>query len=167
MSSPSSLDSRSFSFRTRHCSRIRLGTGPITRSPRRRFCTLPFPATGVKEKGVNGGGIPQNNQVLNQIYANVLAKTVLVPEGAPTSIGAAIFAFSAAGVFNSIQAASEKFCLPFKKFKPQPAAVARYERLYELYRKLYFGLGTTSAPAVAVEIRLPELRSIAEEARRS
>ena len=29
---------------------------------------------------INGGGIPQKNAVLNQVYANVLGKPVLVPE---------------------------------------------------------------------------------------
>ena len=118
------------------------------------------------ERVINGGGVPQNNQVLNQIYANVLNKTVLVPEGAPTSVGAAIFAFVAAGVFDSLEAAQEKFCLPFKRFEPEAGAVARYERLYQLYRKVYFALGKKGAPAVGLGEVLPELRVIAEEARR-
>ncbi len=36
---------------------------------------------------INAGGIPQNNGVLNQVYANVLGKPVLVPDGVPTSLG--------------------------------------------------------------------------------
>ena len=35
---------------------------------------------------INGGGIPQKNEALNQIYANVLNKTVLVPESDVTSL---------------------------------------------------------------------------------
>jgi L-ribulokinase len=42
---------------------------------------------------INAGGIPQNNRVLNQVYANVLSKTVLVPKGSPTGLGSAIMAF--------------------------------------------------------------------------
>jgi L-ribulokinase len=48
---------------------------------------------------VNGGGIPQRNAVLNQVYANALGKPILVPDGDVTSLGSAIFAFLAAGTF--------------------------------------------------------------------
>ena len=44
--------------------------------------------------------MPQNNAVLNQVYANVLGKPVLVPDGIPTSLGSGIFALLAAGAFN-------------------------------------------------------------------
>ena len=47
---------------------------------------------------INGGGIPQRNDVLNQVYANVLNKPILVPQGDVTSLGSAIFAFLAARV---------------------------------------------------------------------
>ncbi len=117
------------------------------------------------ERVINGGGVPQNNRVLNQIYADVFGKTVLVPEGTPTGLGSAIFAFVAAGVFPSIEAAQQKLCLPFRKFEPQSGAVARYERLYHLYRKVYFALGARNAAAIALGDVLPELRAIAEEAR--
>src|ERR1035441_8621719 len=80
---------------------------------------------------INVGGIPRNNKVINQIYADVLATTVLVPEGTPTSLGSAIMAFIAAGVFPSIEAAQGKLCLPFKAYGPRAEAVARYERLYQ------------------------------------
>jgi len=119
------------------------------------------------QRVINGGGIPQNNRVLNQIYADVLGKTILVPEGTPTGLGSAVFAFVAAGVFPSIEGAQQKLCLPFKEFKPTPAAVARYERLYQLYRKLYFALGVRNAAPVALGDVLAELRRIAEEARRA
>ena len=33
------------------------------------------------DRVINGGGIPQKNPVLNQVYANVLGKPVLVPAG--------------------------------------------------------------------------------------
>jgi L-ribulokinase len=114
---------------------------------------------------INAGGIPQNNKVINQIYADVLAKTVLVPEGMPTSLGSAIMAFITAGVFPSIEAAQQKLCLPFKAYEPKPEVVARYERLYQLYRTAYFALGTRNAEPTALGNILPELRIIAEEAR--
>ncbi|QNI38574.1 ribulokinase [Edaphobacter albus] len=116
------------------------------------------------ERVINGGGIPQNNSVLNQVYANVLNKPVLVPDGTPTSLGSAIVAFVAAGVYSSIDEAQQRLCLPFKTFAPDPKAVERYERLYQLYRKLYFGLGERDAVPVALGDVLPTLREIAHEA---
>ncbi len=59
------------------------------------------------ERVINAGGVPQNNHVLNQVYANVLNKPVLVPAGLPTSLGSGIFALLAAGAFPSIEAAQQ------------------------------------------------------------
>jgi len=47
---------------------------------------------------------------------------------------------------------------------PRPEATAVYEKLFELYRKAYFALGTRSAKPVALGGILPELRRIAREA---
>jgi L-ribulokinase len=115
------------------------------------------------ERVINAGGIPQHNAVLNQVYADVLGKPVLVPAGVPTSMGSAIFAFLAAGTFPTIEAAQEKLCLKFKVFSPRPEATAIYQKIYALYRKAYFALGTRSAEAVPLGDILPELRSIARE----
>jgi L-ribulokinase len=115
------------------------------------------------ERVINAGGIPQNNAVLNQVYADVLGKPVLVPAGVPTSRGSAIIALLAAGAFPTIEAAQDKLCLPFTVFSPRPAATAIYERLFALYRKAYFALGTRSAEAVPLGEILPELRKIAAE----
>ncbi|MBV8632062.1 MAG: ribulokinase, partial [Silvibacterium sp.] len=65
------------------------------------------------ERVINAGGIPQNNKVLNQIYANVLGKPVLVPDGIPTSLGSGIFALLAADAFPSIEAAQDAMCLKY------------------------------------------------------
>ncbi|MDE1175734.1 MAG: ribulokinase [Edaphobacter sp.] len=113
------------------------------------------------ERIINGGGIPQNNTVLNQIYADVLNKPVLVPDGIPTSLGSGIVAMVAAGIYPSIADAQEKLCLPFKTYLPQPEAVSIYERLYQLYRKVYFAFGTVDAKAVPLGDVLAELRAIA------
>ena len=71
------------------------------------------------ERVINAGGIPQHNAVLNQIYADVLGKTVLVPDGVPTSLGSGIFALVAAGVYPSIEEAQKNMCLPFRTYSPQ------------------------------------------------
>ncbi len=115
------------------------------------------------DRVINAGGIPQHNHVLNQVYANVLRKPVLVPAGVPTSLGSGIFAMVAAGVFKTIEEAQATMCLKHTIFSPEPAAVAVYERLYALYRKVYFGLGTRSAAPCSLGDVLPELRKIASE----
>lgn len=114
---------------------------------------------------INGGGVPQRNPVLNQVYANVMNKQVLVPNTEVTSLGSAIFAFLASGAFKTIEAAQKKLCPSYAVIDPQPEAAAVYAELYPLYRRLYFALGSrTSEPAAIGEI-LPELRRIAAKAR--
>jgi L-ribulokinase len=135
------------------------GTAFHTRIILERMAEYGVPVTRV----VNAGGIPQNNAVLNQVYADVLGKPVLVPAGVPTSRGSAIIALLAAGAFPAIEAAQDKLCLPFNVFTPRPAATAIYERLFALYRKAYFALGTRSAEPVPLGDILPELRKIAAE----
>jgi L-ribulokinase len=112
---------------------------------------------------INGGGIPKRNAKLNQIYANVLRKPVLVPEGDVTSLGSVIFAFLAAGDFASIEEAQDALCPPFKVFSPEPAEAATYDRLYSLFREAYFSLGTPDAPPAALGRILPELQAIRKE----
>jgi L-ribulokinase len=115
------------------------------------------------ERVINAGGVPQNNPTLNQIYADVLNKPVLVPAGVPTSIGSGIVALTVSGAFPSIEAAQDALCLPLRTYMPEPGAVAIYEKLYSLYRRLYFAFGSREAAGVAVGDILPELRSIAQE----
>jgi L-ribulokinase len=115
---------------------------------------------------INGGGIPQRNPVLNQVYANVMNKPILVPDGDVTSLGSAIFAFLAAGVFRSIEEAQDVLCPGHRIIEPEPAAAAVYADLYTLYRKLYFSFGRRGSESVGVGGVLPELRRIAAAARR-
>jgi L-ribulokinase len=110
---------------------------------------------------INAGGIPQNNAVLNQVYADVLGKPVLVPDGVPTSLGSGIFALVAAGVFGTVEEAQAKMCLGFKVYEPEAGALERYEELFGLYRDVYFAFGKRGSEAVALGDVLPELRRIA------
>jgi L-ribulokinase len=115
------------------------------------------------DRVINGGGIPQSNSALNQVYANVLGKPVLVPAGVPTSLGSGIFALLAAGAYSTVEDAQAALCLDFATVTPDAKAAATYERLYQLYRAAYFALGTRTAPAAALGNILPELRKIAAE----
>ena len=114
---------------------------------------------------LNGGGIPQRNEALNQVYANVLNKPVLVPEGDVTSLGSAIFAFLAAGAFRTIEEAQDALCPPCRTILPDAASTAVYQELYEIYRCLYFSLGRQDSPPAGFGSVLPTLRRIAEAAR--
>ena len=114
---------------------------------------------------INGGGVPQKNEALNQVYANVLNKPVLVPLTEPTSLGSAIFAFLAAGVFETVEEAQKALCPPYRTVCPQPQAVRVYEQLYPLYRSLYFSLGAPASSPVSIGQVLPALLRIAEQAR--
>jgi L-ribulokinase len=112
------------------------------------------------ERVINGGGVPQNNAVLNQVYANVLGKPVLVPDGIPTSLGSGIFAMLAAGAFHTVEEAQEKMCLAFKTYEPEAKAVRVYEELYQLYRRVYLAFGRPAGPAVELGDVLPKLIKI-------
>ena len=113
---------------------------------------------------INGGGIPRRSPVLNQIYANVLRKPILVPDGDVTSLGSAIFAFLAAGAFPTVEAAQEALCPAHATVEPNPGDGAAYDELFPLFRGLYFGLGERGA-AVEMGRVLPELRRIGARVR--
>jgi len=112
---------------------------------------------------INAGGIPQKNDVLNQVYANVLGRPVLVPSRSVLSLGSAIFAFLAAGTFQTIEEAQDSICPTNRTFLPDQTAQRTYEALYPLYSKLYFTLGQTGGDGLR-DI-LPALIAVAESAR--
>ena len=114
---------------------------------------------------INAGGIPQKNDALNQVYANILGRPVLVPGSSVTSLGSAIFAFLAAGTFRSIDEAQDQICPTHKVFNPDPAEKSVYEKLYLLYRELYFALGQPNQPRLGKI--LPELIHISESVNKS
>ncbi|PYX40286.1 MAG: ribulokinase, partial [Acidobacteria bacterium] len=116
---------------------------------------------GVEIKRViNAGGIPQKNDVLNRVYANVLGRPVLVPSKSVVSLGSAIFAFLAAGTFKSVEEAQDKICPPHKVYQPDTEAQRVYNELYPLYRDLYFALGERGKNPLATV--LPTLIRVAE-----
>jgi L-ribulokinase len=110
---------------------------------------------------INGGGVPQKNETLNRVYANVFGKPVLVPQSDVTSLGSAIFAFLAAGTFKTVDEAQAALCPKYRTIEPDPAATAVYERLYPFYKQLYFTLGT---PGSGLGEVLPALRRAAAAA---
>ncbi len=100
-----------------------------------------------------------------RIILERMAEPVLVPDGVPTSLGSGIFGLVVAGVFESIEEAQAKLCLPFKVYEPEAKAVARYDELFKLYKDVYFSFGKRGSEAVSLGDVLPELRRIAGEVR--
>lgn len=119
----------------------------------------------VIQRVINGGGIPQNNSVLNQVYANVLGRPVLVPRERVTSLGSAIFAFLAAGAFATIEEAQDKICPTYQVYQPQPESQPVYGELYDLYRRLYFQFGDPRNPGSGDV--LPTLMRVAHDRQRA
>jgi L-ribulokinase len=114
------------------------------------------------ERIINAGGIPPSSPVLNQVYANVLGRPVLVPSQKIASLGSAIFAFVAAGTFPTIEAAQRAICPPYVVFTPQADELRVYDRLYEMFRRVYFGFGEASGEASFGDV-LPALMQISRQ----
>lgn len=90
---------------------------------------------------INAGGIPQRNEVLNQVYASALRKPILVPNKETTSLGSAIFAFKAIGAFQSIEEAQDVLTPDFRRVEPISKDVEIYEQLFERFKEVYFSKG--------------------------
>src|SRR5437667_4016818 len=97
------------------------------------------------QRVINAGGIPQKNEVLNRVYANVLRKPVLAPTNSVTSLGSAIFAFLAAGTFETVDEAQDKICPPNRVYEPDRSEQRIYDELYALFSRLYFAFGKKEA----------------------
>jgi L-ribulokinase len=117
------------------------------------------------DRVINGGGIPQKNSTLNQVYANVLNKPILVPKDDVTGLGSAIFAFLAVGEFRTVEEAQEALCPAYLAYEPQESSRTPYEELFAHYRRLYFALGDKHSEPTNIAGVLPALRRIAAAAR--
>jgi len=116
------------------------------------------------QRVINAGGIPQKNDVLNRVYANVLGRPVLVPTKSVTSLGSAIFAFLAAGTFKTTEEAQDKICPPYRVYEPDSSEQRVYDELYRLFSRLYFAFGKKEADMGDV---LPALIRVSETANRA
>ena len=114
---------------------------------------------------INAGGIPQQNATLNQVYVDVLNKPVLVPNATPTSIGSGIFAQLAAGIFLTVEEAQSAMCPAHRVYQPIAAHVAVYDKLFALYRRVYFAFGDEHSGPENMGAILGALRAIASAVR--
>ncbi|MGC1272510.1 MAG: ribulokinase [Planctomycetaceae bacterium] len=114
------------------------------------------------DRVINAGGIPRRSPVLNQVYANALNVPILVPREETTGLGAAVFAFLAAGTFESLEEAQRALCPRYETIDPDPHAVPICEELFNNYRKLYFAFGQPGSEAIRLDQVLPTLRRLSE-----
>jgi L-ribulokinase len=77
-----------------------------------------------------------------------------------TGIGSAIFAFLAAGAFQTIEDAQQQICPSHIIFSPEPGAQKIYHQLYDLYRRIYFDFGRPAESSRFGDV-LPQLMAIA------
>lgn len=98
-----------------------------------------FESEGVAVKSVTGiGGVARKSPFIMQTLANVLNKPIRVAQSdqAP-ALGAAIYAATAAGLFEDVIAAGNVLGSDFEaEYQPQAGQVATYARLMEEYRRL-------------------------------
>jgi len=109
-----------------------------------------FQSNGVAvDEIVACGGLPERNEMLMQIYADVTNREFKIAESAQTcALGSAMWGAVAAGKSRGgyddvTDAAANMARVKAKTFKPNAAAHAVYAKLYEEYKTLhdYFGRG--------------------------
>lgn len=116
------------------------------------------------------GGIAEKNDLFMQIYADVIGQPMLIA-GSPqtpalgSAIAAAVTAGAEAGGYDDWHEAQDAMTsVQERRFTPNADAVAVYDRLYALYRRLHDGFGG-AAGALDYSQVMKELLSIAHDAR--
>ena len=105
-----------------------------------------YEKSGIAIKRISAaGGIAQKDEMMMQIYADVLGREIrIVGTAQAGALGSAIYASVAAGVFSSVAEASARLSKPAcRVFYPNEKNQAVYNGLYREYKKLhdYFGAG--------------------------
>lgn len=124
---------------------------------------------GVKvEEVVTGGGIAEKSALTMQIYADVLQRPIrLSRSGQTCALGSAIFGSVVGGAHpDTASAVSAMTGVKQLHYRPDPASVQVYERLYRLYLQLHDAFGT-DRPAGSLGPVMKELLAIRSQARRS
>ncbi|HTQ37607.1 MAG TPA: ribulokinase [Pirellulales bacterium] len=120
---------------------------------------------------VNGGGIAAKNPVAMQIYADAMGRPLSVTRSQQTcalgsAIAGAVVAGKKAGGFDHFAEAITAMASPADRtFTPQPEAVAVYNKLYRLYRRLHDSFGV-SGHSDALGDMMKELLAIRDAAKR-
>ena len=116
-----------------------------------------FTSKGVPvKKIVASGGLAQKNEVLMQIYADVLQRPIEIAAAEQTSaLGAAMWATVAGGVHKDIHAAAKRMVRPPRKvFRPETKHRRIYDALYTEYSRLHDLFGRDPKSSMQVLRRL-------------
>jgi len=114
------------------------------------------------------GGIAAKNDLFLQIYADVLARPMLVAGSPQTpALGAAISAAVAAGAarggYSSFEEAQAHMTsLKEERFDPDPAAVGVYDELYGMYRELHDSFGSVRGASADLPTLMKRLLMLRE-----
>ncbi|MDF1812465.1 MAG: ribulokinase [Verrucomicrobiales bacterium] len=93
---------------------------------------------------VNTGGLAVKNATLMQIYADIIGKPLKVAASDQTcAMGAAIFGAACSGKITISEAQAQCCKMREKVYHPIPENQKVYDQLYQLYRTLHDGFGTT------------------------
>jgi L-ribulokinase len=108
---------------------------------------------------INTGGLAQHMPSINQLYADVLNRTVLTPTRPSVGLGSAIFASIAAGAFSTIEEAQSAMCPGYREYPPETEAASTYSPLFDAFRDTYFLFGEGSPFAQSIGGVLRTLKS--------
>ncbi|USN99469.1 MAG: ribulokinase [Phycisphaeraceae bacterium] len=123
---------------------------------------------GVEIKNVTHcGGIGEKNDLVNQIYADILGRPIRISRSAQTcALGAAIFGSVVGGAHKSV-ASAQRAMVGFKDtvYKPRPGERKVYDQLFRLYRTMHDAMGgvhPADSPASMETVGrvMPELMAI-------
>lgn len=102
-----------------------------------------YTQAGMKiDRIVATGGLPQRNQLLMQIYADVMNQPIIISESeyAP-AIGSAILAAVAGKHYDTVPAAITQMAPPLEKIIAPSKDADKYQQLYALYTELHDHFG--------------------------
>lgn len=119
------------------------------------------------EQVINCGGIAEKNALVMQIYADICNRPMRISRSAQTcALGAAIFGAVAGKAHATVEDAQAAMTgLKETEYKPDPAAVQIYARLYKLYMTLHDAFGGVSAGEGVGDV-MKQLIAIREEVRK-
>lgn len=105
------------------------------------------------------GGVSRKNQMLMQIYADVLNMPIAVCGAAQGgALGAAILGAAASGRYADVRAAVKTMSAPAEKtYYPDKDSAKIYKELYDIYKELYIHFGKDSNSALKRLGKLEEL----------
>lgn len=131
-----------------------------------------FEEYGVRiDRVINCGGISVKNPMVMQIYADVMNRPLEISRSTQTcalgsAMAGAVVAGRRAGGYDTFEEATGAMTgVLDKRFVPDPAGAAVYDRLYRLYRRLHDSFGTRKESESQFSV-MKDLLAIRDEARK-